>query len=183
MGCLGRQQVSSADCRLGSPAAGMGMLIKQASFRSKLWDACLKGSARAAAASMAHRPLGCTCPACLQHCWQLCKGQTECSDLPRQGSVLIEYLWHEEMGWHLSHRWPQSILQDMSLPVHLLGVTCTDPIYAEWDRLVSWRAATLHAILLILADRGLGALSAVVAVQRCMHACGRSPAQQCDVWA
>ena len=52
--------------------------------------------------------------------------------------MLIEYLWHEEMGWHLSHRWPQTILQDMSLPVHLIGVTCTDSTYAEWDRLVSW---------------------------------------------
>ena len=57
--------------------------------------------------------------------------------------MLIEYLWHEEMGWHLSHRWPQTILQDMSLPVHLIGVTCTDSTYAEWDRLVSWQAGAM----------------------------------------
>ena len=48
-----------------------------------------------------------------------------------QGSVLMEYFWHEEMSWHLSHRWPQDILQDMSLPVLLIGITCTDPVYAE----------------------------------------------------
>ena len=63
--------------------------------------------------------------------------------MAEQGAVLIEYIWHEEMGWHLSHRWLQEALQDMSLPVHLLGITCTDPIYAEWDRLVSRQAAAV----------------------------------------
>ena len=61
--------------------------------------------------------------------------------------MLIEYIWHEEMGWHLSHRWPRDILLDMSLPVLFIGVTCTDPVYAEWDRLVSVPAPVLAHLL------------------------------------
>ena len=53
-----------------------------------------------------------------------------------QGAVVMEYFYHEEMNWHFSHRWAYEIMRDSGLPVLLAAVTCTNPAYAEWDRLV-----------------------------------------------
>ena len=48
---------------------------------------------------------------------------------------MISYFYHEEI--HLfSHRWAAEFLLDLGFPVQLIAVTCTDPSYAEWDRLV-----------------------------------------------